>query len=61
MPVPVLTQFFLPTNGSGSVPLAWSSWPGGLSGASLFFQYGIQDAAAVCGVALSNALRADIP
>ena len=61
VPVPVLTQFFLPTNGSGSVPLAWSSWPGGLSGASLFFQYGIQDAAAVCGVALSNALRADIP
>jgi uncharacterized delta-60 repeat protein len=61
VPVPVLTQFFLPTNGSGSVPLAWGSWPGGLSGASLFFQYGIQDAAAVCGVALSNALRADIP
>ena len=61
VPVPVLAQFFLATNASGSVPLSWSSWPGGLSGASLFFQYAIQDAAAACGVSLSEALRADVP
>lgn len=61
VPVPVLSQFFLATNAAGSVPLAWTSWPGGLSGVSLFFQFAIQDAAASCGVALSDALRADVP
>ena len=49
------------TNPGGSLPLAWPTWPGGLSGLSLYFQYAIQDAGAVCGVALSNALRADVP
>jgi hypothetical protein len=49
------------TDGSGAIPLAWASWPGGLSGLSLYFQYAILDAGAVCGVALSNALRADVP
>ena len=61
MRVPVLSSFPLFTSGAGEVPLAWPSWPSGLSGASLYFQYGVQDAAAVKGVALSNALRADVP
>ncbi|MGQ0551692.1 MAG: FG-GAP repeat protein [Planctomycetota bacterium] len=61
VPVPLAFQFSLNTDGGGGIPLAWPSWPSGLSGLSLYFQYAIQDAAAVCGVALSNALRADVP
>lgn len=51
----------LATNGSGALSLPWASWPAGLSGASLFFQYGISDAAAVAGVSLSNCVRGDVP
>ena len=61
VPVPVLAQFFLPTNAAGTVALSWTAFPGGLSGSSLFLQFAIQDAAATCGTALSNALRADVP
>jgi len=61
VPVPVALQLTLVTNGSGALPLAWGSWPNGLSGASLYFQYAIADGAAVCGTALSNAVRADVP
>jgi len=39
----------------------WTSWPSGLSGLSLFLQSALPDVAAVKGVALSNALRADVP
>jgi hypothetical protein len=59
--VPVLLTLPVATNSLGDVFLPWSAWPSGLSGASLFFQFGIQDGAAVKGVALSNALRADVP
>ncbi|HZL99351.1 MAG TPA: VCBS repeat-containing protein [Planctomycetota bacterium] len=61
VPVPVTLQLFLATNGAGGLPLGWASWPVGLSGASLWFQYAIADGGAVCGTALSNALRADVP
>ncbi|HZL99350.1 MAG TPA: VCBS repeat-containing protein [Planctomycetota bacterium] len=61
VPVPVALQLTLATNGAGGLPLAWASWPAGLTGASLWFQYAIADGAAVCGTALSNALRADVP
>lgn len=61
VPVPIAFQLPLFTNGVGAINLSWSSWPGGLSGLSLYFQYAIQDSAAVCGVALSNALRAEVP
>jgi hypothetical protein len=61
VPVPVALQLTLATNGSGALPLAWGSWPNGLSGASLYFQSAIADGAAACGTALSNALRADVP
>ena len=61
VPVPVQQQFAVFTNGSGALPLGWASWPAGLSGLSLYLQYAIQDPAASCGVALSNALRADVP
>jgi len=60
--VPVLIALGFSTLGSpGGVTLPWNSVPAGLSGASLYFQCGIQDAGAMQGVALSNALRADVP
>ncbi|HZL99349.1 MAG TPA: FG-GAP-like repeat-containing protein [Planctomycetota bacterium] len=61
VPVPPAFQLLLATNGAGGLPLGWASWPVGLSGASLWFQYAIADGAAVCGTALSNALRGDVP
>jgi hypothetical protein len=61
VPVPALVQIPLLTNISGAISLGWSSWPAGLSGFSLYFQYAIKDVVAVCGVSLSNALRADVP
>ncbi|MGQ0553485.1 MAG: hypothetical protein ACT4PU_09735 [Planctomycetota bacterium] len=61
VPVPVAFELPIFTDGAGSIPLAWAAWPSGLSGLSLYFQYAMQDATAVCGVALSNALRADVP
>ncbi len=59
--VPVLATMVFATDTLGEVPLAWPAWPAGLSGLSLSFQYALPDAAAVCGVALSNGLRADLP
>ena len=61
VPLPAVAKFPLFTNGGGGVPLGWASWPGGLSGLGIHFQYAIVDAAAVCGVSLSNALRAEVP
>jgi len=61
VPVPVAIQLTLVTNGAGTLPLSWASWPTGLSGASLYFQSAIADGAAVCGTSLSNGLRADVP
>jgi hypothetical protein len=61
VPVPIAFQFLLFTNGSGALPLAWGSWPNGLSGQSVYFQHAIADAAAVCGVSISNAVRGDVP
>jgi acid phosphatase len=61
VPVPIAFTLGLFTSGSGSIPASWTSWSGGLSGQSLRLQYAIQDAGAACGVALSNALRGDVP
>jgi hypothetical protein len=61
VPVPIAFQLLLFTNGSGNLPLAWPSFPGGLSGQSLYFQYAIADVAAICGTSLSNAERGDVP
>jgi hypothetical protein len=61
VPVPPLASFLLGTSSLGEVVLGWPAWPGGLSGFSLHFQYALQDAAAINGISLSNALRADIP
>ena len=61
VPVPISVSLLVATNPSGAIAGGWTSWPGGLSGLTLYWQYAVQDAAAVCGVALSNALRSDVP
>ena len=61
VPLPALLTLPLATSSAGALTLAWPSWPGGLAGLSLYFQHAIVDAAAVYGLALSNALRAEVP
>jgi hypothetical protein len=58
---PFVATLPLATNGAGALSLPWASWPSGLSGASLHFQYGISDTVAVANVSLSNAVRGDVP
>jgi hypothetical protein len=61
VPVPPLLTVNLATNASGGIALPFT-WPSGVPAAtSLYFQYAIQDAAAINGVALSNALKAVTP
>ena len=61
LPVPVLQTLILSTHSQGEIPLAWSAWPAGLSGVNLYFQFAVEDVAAMKGVALSNALGAFVP
>ncbi len=58
---PFILSLPVATDGSGGLVLPWASWPAGLSGASLYFQYGIDDAVGPSGASLSNALRGDVP
>jgi hypothetical protein len=61
IPVPILLTLSLATSAAGSVTLPFA-WPSGLpSGFSLYYQFAIKDAAAVQGVALSNALKSTTP
>jgi hypothetical protein len=61
VPVPFLgAPVALSTSWGGELPSGWSSLPAGLSGLSVYFQFAIKDSAALCGVAFSNALRADM-
>jgi hypothetical protein len=61
IPIPTLLTLNLFTNGSGGIVLPFV-WPSGMpSGTSIYFQYAIQDAAAVKGVALSNGLKGITP
>lgn len=61
LPVPPLAILPMATYSTGSIPLAFA-WPAGLpSGLSLTYQYAIADAAAVHGVALSNAVQSNSP
>jgi hypothetical protein len=61
VPVPPLIARLLMTDAAGGIALAFAEWPAGLSGLTLDLQYAIQDAGAIQGVALSNALSADVP
>ncbi len=59
--VPILTSVGLTTSATGTIDLPFA-WPAGVpSDLDVYFQWAIQDAAAVKGVALSNALRATTP
>jgi hypothetical protein len=60
--VPVALTIVLATSPAGTVQLSAASWPAGVpSGTQLFFQCAVQDAGAVKGAALSNALQATTP
>ncbi len=61
VPWPPLATLVVATDPIGRISIPWSAWAPGLSGARLAFQYAIPDPAAVCGLAMSNALRADVP
>jgi PKD repeat protein len=61
VPVPALTSVSVQIHVDGKFALGWPSWPAGLSGQSIYLQYAVQDATAVCGASLSNALRGDVP
>jgi hypothetical protein len=58
---PFLATLPLATNGAGGLTLPWASWPSGLSGATIFFQYAIADGAAIHGASLSNCEEGDVP
>jgi hypothetical protein len=58
---PIVFQFMLFTNGAGNLTVPWASWPSGLSGQNLYFQYAIADPAAICGASISKAVRASVP
>lgn len=59
---PPLLQLPLGTDAGGGLSLPWAAWPAGLAaGTALVFQCAVQDAGAVHGVALSNALQGTTP
>ncbi|HTE05123.1 MAG TPA: right-handed parallel beta-helix repeat-containing protein, partial [Planctomycetota bacterium] len=61
VPVPPLISLVLGTDGNGALTLPFA-WPVGLPpGFSLYFQHAIQDATAVHGVSLSNAVQSEAP
>jgi plastocyanin len=57
VPIPFVLQVALATDPGGGLSLPFV-WPAGLSGVPVIMQLAVQDAGAVQGVALSNALRA---
>jgi len=60
--VPVAITLVLATSPAGTLQLSLASWPAGVpSGTQLFLQCAVQDAGAVKGAALSNALQATTP
>ena len=61
VPLPVLLAVTTGTNAQGAVTLPWLACPPGLPDTDLYLQFAIVDASAVAGVALSNAVRADLP
>ena len=60
--VPVLLSLPLVTSPTGAILIPFAPWPAGLpAGVDLYWQYAIQDGAAVCGVSISNLLQATLP
>jgi hypothetical protein len=61
LPVPFLAVLSLATSAAGTVPLPFVMPAGVPTGTQLWLQWAVQDAAAVQGVALSNAIRGIAP
>ena len=62
VPFPYLVLVPLSTDHEGETAVEWHTWPSDLSsGTSIFVQCAVHDAAAPAGIALSNALRVDVP
>lgn len=60
--VPVALSLPLVTSPTGGILIPFVPWPTGLpSGVSLYWQYAVQDGAAICGVSISNLLQATLP
>lgn len=60
--IPFVVAVPLTTSASGTLLLPWPAWPTGLpSSTPLYFQYIVQDAAAIHGAAISNALSVEVP
>lgn len=60
--VPVALSLPLVTSPAGGILIPFSPWPTGLpSGVALYWQYAVQDGAAICGVSISNLLEATLP
>ena len=61
LPFPFLPPVFLTTSASGTINIPFVMPSGVPAGTELWVQWGIQDGAAVAGVALSNALKGVTP
>ncbi|HEX5011618.1 MAG TPA: hypothetical protein VFY71_14590 [Planctomycetota bacterium] len=61
VPLPPVATLPMSTSAAGKLQIGVAEWPAGASGFGVHLQFAIQDAGAVHGVALSNALRADVP
>lgn len=57
----LIPPIILPTDGNGGISLSFSLQPGVPAGIELWVQWGIQDAAAIAGVSLSNAVLGITP
>lgn len=61
VPVPFLDPILITTSPLGEIPIPFIMPPGVAPGTTLYVQWAISDTAAVAGIALSNAIRGDVP
>jgi hypothetical protein len=62
IPVPWIEPILIiPSGISGAIPISFVMPPGVPSGSEIFVQWAIQDSFPTSGIALSNALRGDVP
>lgn len=61
VPFPFLGPVIVTTSPLGTVPIGWTLGPGVPSGTQIFVQWAVVDGGALYGIALSNAVRGDVP